>query len=140
MFDGVNIFSSDVIWRHILSDLGAHVSDTPIAYGIDFDSLDIVKPVSMLELRNAVQHALDMDIGIIHNIFGRNVQMPTIQAKIIILLYKSGGMSASQLRNALGYSPNATTHAVDTAIYQLRRAFGHEFIKNINGVYQIGKL
>lgn len=140
MLDGINIFSSDSIWRHILSDLGANVSDAPIATGLDFDALNITTPISIMDLRSVIQHALDDDIRIIREIFGRNVQMPAIQAKIIILLYKSGGMSAVQLRTALGYSPDATTHTVDTAIYQLRRAFGHDFIKNVNGVYSIGKL
>ena len=36
--------------------------------------------------------------------------------------------------------PNMTTHAVDTAIYQLRKNYGKDFIQNKNGVYIIGKL
>ena len=73
-------------------------------------------------------------------ILGRDVHLPYIQAQIVILLYKSGGMSAADLRTALGYAPNATTHAVDTAIYQLRKLFGREFIINSNGVYKIGRI
>ena len=60
--------------------------------------------------------------------------------QILVCLYKTGGMTALQLKDALGYAPNASTHAVDTAIYQLRRMYGREFIQNNNGVYCIGEL
>ena len=49
-------------------------------------------------------------------------------------------MTVDQLKCALGYSPDASTHTVDTAIYQLRRAYGRDFILNTDGVYSLGKL
>ena len=140
MLDGVRIFSSDAIWRQILTDLGATVVDGPDGTGIDFDSLGLDMPTSVPALRAAIQRAADDDIRIIRDIFGRNVHLPMIQARIVILLYKSGGMSGADLRAALGYAPDATTHSVDTAIYQLRRTFGRNFIQNDNGVYRIGQL
>ena len=73
-------------------------------------------------------------------IFGMSVSLPRIQAQIIVLLHKSGGMTGNELRDALGYAPDTTTHTVDTAIYQLRRTYGRGFIINTNGVYRIGKL
>ena len=114
--------------------------DGPDGTGIDFDSLGLDMPTSVPALRAAIQRAADDDIRIIRDIFGRNVHLPMIQAKIVILLYKSGGMSGADLRAALGYAPDATTHSVDTAIYQLRRTFGRNFIQNDNGVYRIGQL
>lgn len=140
MLNGIKIYSSDSVWRQILSELGATVIDTPDANYINFDALDIKKPATPIEIKTAVQNAVDGNIQLLHNIFGKSVKLPYIQAQLIITLYKSGGMSASDLRNALGYSPNATTHAVDTAIYQLRKTFGRNFIINADGVYKIGRL
>ncbi len=140
MLNGIKIYSSDAIWRQILTDLGATVFDAPQPAVINFDTLNINLPATPMEISVAVQTALDGNIQLLHDIFGRNVQLPYIQAKIVIMLYKSGGMSANDLRVALGYSPNATTHAVDTAIYQLRKNFGREFIINNNGLYKIGRI
>lgn len=140
MLDGIRIYSSDEIWRQILSELGATVSAAPDKTYLDFDSLGITMPATPIMLKTVIQNAIDGNIQLLHDIFGRNIQLPYIQAQIVILLYKSGGMSANDLRNALGYSPNATTHAVDTAIYQLRKTFGRDFIINVNGVYKIGQL
>lgn len=140
MLDGLRIYSADPFWRDILSELGATVSDTPDATFLDFDSLDIKTPMTPIALKTTIQNAIDGNLQILYDIFGRNVQLPYIQAQIVIMLYKSGGISAADLRNALGYSPNATTHAVDTAIYQLRKTFGRDFIINVNGVYKIGRV
>ena len=77
---------------------------------------------------------------IITKIFGTNVRLSNLHTQIIVQLYKSGGMDSVRLKTSLGYSADATTHTVDTAIYQLRKMYGHEFIVNENGVYRIGKL
>jgi hypothetical protein len=63
-----------------------------------------------------------------------------LHAQIVVQLYKSGGIDAAGLKSALGYSADTATHTIDTAIYQLRKMFGHDFIINENGVYRIGKL
>lgn len=140
MLDGIKIFSSDSVWRQILSDFGATVPDSPDGADVNFDLLNIHLPASALDIKAAIQDVLDGDRLIIRNIFGHDIHLPAIQARIVIMLYKSGGMSGNDLRVALGYAPDATTHVVDTAIYQLRRTFGREFIQNNGGIYKIGKL
>lgn len=140
MLNGIKIYSSDEIWRQILSDLGATLCDTPDATCLDFDALDISLPATPLAIKTAVMRAMDGNIRILTHIFGHAVSLPHIQAQIVILLYRSGGMTSGDLRTALGYSPNATTHTVDTAIYQLRRTFGRDFIQNENGVYKLGRV
>ena len=140
MLNGIKIYSSDALWRHILSEMGATVFTTPDDADVNFDALGLAGPVSALAIQTAIQNALDGDIHVIHDIVGHNVHLPVIQARIMIMLHKSGGMSGAKLRAALGYSPSATTHAVDTAIYQLRRTFGRDFIINDNGVYRIGRV
>ena len=140
MLSDFKIYSSDAFWRQILSELGATVSDKEDSTFLNFDALNIPLPARPITIKTEIQKAIDSNIQLLHKILGKKVQLPYVQAQIIILLYKSGGMSAADLRNALGYSPNATTHAVDTAIYQLRKTFGRAFINNVNGIYKIGQL
>lgn len=139
MLKGIRVYSADAVWRNILRDLGATVLDAPTSGDIVLDSLNISMPVSMLELKAALLDAAD-NSKIIRNLFGTNVRMSALHARIIVQLYKSGGMSAGELKTALGYSADAATHTVDTAIYQLRKLYGRDFIVNENGVYRIGKL
>lgn len=139
MLTGVRIFSSDIIWRQILNDFGAIVLDAPDVTAVNFDDLAITSRVTPLELKSEILNATD-NRSILFQVFGQNVFLPKIQSQIVVLLYKTGGMTASQLRNVLGYAPDATTHTVDTAIYQLRKLYGRGFIRNTNGVYRLGKL
>ena len=139
MLNGIRVYSADPFWRNILNDLGATVLDTPNTTDLNFDSLHIVMPVSPMQLKSALLDATDYS-NVIRKIFGKNVLLSALHAQIIVMLYKSGGIDAGTLKSALGYSADATTHTVDTAIYQLRKMFGHEFIINENGVYRIGKL
>ena len=96
-------------------------------------------PISVLELKSKLIAATD-NSKIIHKIFGTNARLSNLHAQIVAHLYKSGGMDSGTLKTALGYSADAATHTVDTAIYQLRKMYGHDFIVNDNGVYRIGKL
>ena len=139
MLNGIRIYSADPFWRSILSDLGATVLDVPSATGLNFDSLNIIMPISPLQLKAALLDAADSS-SIIRKIFGTSVRLSNLHAQIVVQLYKSGGMSSGTLKSALGYSPDTTTHTVDTAIYQLRKMYGHDFIINENGIYRIGKL
>ncbi len=139
MLRGIRIYTSDDAWRQILTDLGATVLDTPDASGIQFDSLGIEMPISGLGLKSAILGANDSG-HILKKIFGTAPKLPHLQSQIIVLLYKTGGMGNDELKSALGYAPGIATHTIDNAIYQLRRKYGHEFIKNENGVYKIGKL
>lgn len=139
MLNGIRIYSADPYWRNILSDLGATVLDSPKATDLNLDSLNIVMPVSPTQLKSALLDAIDSS-DIIRKIFKTNVRLSNLHAQIVVLLYKSGGMNSAALKSALGYSPDAATHTVDTAIYLLRKMYGHDFIINENGVYKIGKL
>lgn len=139
MLSGIRIYTSDIVWRQILGDLGACVLDAPSVTDINIDDLEISEILSPLELKAVLVNASDNGI-ILSKIFGKHVVLPHVQGQILSYLYKSGGMTAMQLKDALGYAPDASTHAVDTAIYQLRRTYGREFIQNNNGVYSIGKL
>lgn len=137
MLTGIRIYSGDAVWRSVLADLNAVVVDAPDIATVNFDELNIPTHCTVLELKAAILGAMD-NTNIIQSVFGRNVALAPLQRQIIVLLHKSGGMTGTQLRAALGYSPRATTHTVDTAIYQLRRAYGRDIIKNIDGVYKIG--
>lgn len=137
MLTGIRIYSGDAVWRSVLADLNAVVVDAPDIATVNFDELNIPMHCTVLELKAVILGAMD-NTNIIQSVFGRNVALAPLQRQIIVLLHKSGGMTGTQLRAALGYSPRATTHTVDTAIYQLRRAYGRDIIKNIDGVYKIG--
>lgn len=139
MLDGIRIYCSDLAWRQILSDLNATLSETPGFADLNFDLLKIDTPISVIDLKTLILKSTD-DSEIIRKIFGSNVNLTRLQSMIVVSLYKTGGLNAEELKIALGYSPNATTHTVDTAIYQLRKMYGHDFIKNNQGIYSIGKL
>lgn len=139
MLNGVRIFTKDKIWRQILADFGATVTDAPAVTDIDFDELAISDVITPLQLKSAILSATDNG-HILSGIFGGHVSLPRLQSGIIVLLHKTGGMRYAELRSALGLMPNITSHAIDTAIYQLRQKFGREFILNTDGVYKLGKL
>lgn len=139
MLTGIRIYSSDVVWRNILADLNAVVLDAPDTAEVNLDDISLEIPVSALDLKAAILSALD-NTKILQDIFGKAVYLPQLQAQIVVWLYKTGGLSLNALKKVLGYMPNMTTHAVDTAIYQLRKNYGKDFIQNKNGVYIIGKL
>ena len=139
MLKGVRIYTSDTIWRQILTDFGATVLDAPTTTDINFDNLNISSPLTPMELKSAILNAND-NASVLREIFGGDVSLPRLQAQIIVSLYKSGGMTGNELKDALGYAPDVATHTVDTAIYQLRRAYGRGFIIHSNGMYRLGKL
>lgn len=139
MLSGVRIYTSDNTWRQILGDLNAIILNAPDATCVNFDELSVSDVMSAVELKALVLQAAD-DGRILTQIFGTPQSLPRIQTQIIALLYKTGGMTMSELKHALGYAPDIATHTVDTAIYNLRRVYGRDFIKNLNGVYSLGKL
>lgn len=139
MLNGVRIYASDTIWRQILTDFGATVLDAPNSTDINFDNLNVSGPLTPLELKSLILNAND-DAAVLRDVFGADVSLSRVPAQIVVALYKSGGMTGSELKVALGYAPDVATHTIDTAIYQLRRAYGRGFIVNTNGVYRIGKL
>jgi hypothetical protein len=139
MLNGVRIYTSDKIWRQILADFGATVTDVPAVTDINFDKFKIADTISPLQLKSLILSAVD-NSDLLYNLFGKSVSLPDLQARIVVLLSKTGGVSYTDLKSMLGFMPGVATHTIDTAIYQLRQKFGREFIENINGVYKIGKL
>lgn len=139
MLAGMRVFTSDNVWRQILTDLNAIVLDAPGTVDIDFDDIELECPISLLELKSILLAACD-NSRILNKFFGAPISLPYIQGKVVVALYKSGGMTALELKSALGYATDTSTHTVDTAIYQLRRKFGREFILNSNGVYKLGRI
>ena len=139
MMENIRIYASDKYWRQIFSDLGLIVVDSPNLADIVFDDIDIDTPISILGLQNAILNHVD-NTDIIYKIFGKDVVLSNLQRKLIVLLYKNPDITIRELKNALGMSPDMATHAVETAIYQLRKKYGHDFIINTNGKYKIGQL
>jgi chromosome condensin MukBEF MukE localization factor len=140
MLSGIRIYSTNPIWRHILSELGATVTDAPNVLDINFDKIAPDNPVSVTELKSLILSSAD-DSKILQSVFGDNVpQLSEIQKNIIISLVRTGGMTSTELKNALGYMPDVATHTIDTAIYTLRKLCGHNFIVLENGVYKIGSV
>ena len=137
MLSGIRVFTSACVWRQILADLNATVLDAPGAMDLNLDTLELNNPVSPMELKALLLSACD-NSRLLNEFFGAPTFLPYIQGKIVVALYKSGGMTATELKSTLGYAADATTHTVDTAIYQLRRKFGREFITINNGVYKLG--
>ena len=139
MLSGINIFTNDSIWRQILKELNANVLDAPNHTDLNLDDLELKGAISPMELKTLILGACD-NYRTLSKIFGCQTQLPYIQGKIVIALYKTGGMTALELKRALGYAIDTSTHAVDTAIYQLRRKFGRDFVVNENGVYKLGRI
>ena len=139
MVENVKIYATDECWQHIFRDLGATVVDNPKMADIVFDDIDISLPVSVAHLKSIIFNCQDNQ-DIIKGIFGKYVILPTLQHKIIVALHKNPDITIAELKELLGVLPNVTTHTVENAIYQLRKNYGHDFIKNVGGKYRIGHL
>ena len=139
MLSDIKIYTSDTYWNQILSDLGAVMVDSAKLADVVFDDLKIDTPVSIVDLQNIILSKVD-NCDIIRNVFGSDVKLSNLQRRLIVLLYKNPNINIHDLKNALGISPDITTHAVETAIYQLRKKYGHNIIENINGKYKIGRI
>ncbi|MBQ0013565.1 MAG: hypothetical protein KBS86_03290 [Proteobacteria bacterium] len=140
MLDGILVFSSDSVWRQILTDLGANVLSAPTVLSVNIDDLHLNKPLSVIDLKMQLLRLMD-NANVFKVLFGKNIPMfSSLQRNIIIAIYKTGGVSGKDLRDILGFSPDITTHTVDTAISQIRKTAGHDFIQNKNGKYIIGNV
>lgn len=139
MLSGIKIFASDTVWQHILTELGATLTADSVLCDANFDKLNPRGAISITDLKSAIITEMD-NTKIMDAVFGKPVSLSPTQAQIVTLLYKSGGLSAGDLKTALGYAPDATTHSVETAIYGLRKLYGHDFIKNINGIFTLGRV
>jgi len=139
MINNVKIYVSDKYWNQILGDLGCCIVETPGAADVVFDDLDIKTPITVVDLENTIFNYMN-NTDTIRRIFGENVILPTLQHKIVVLLYKNPNMTMADIKSALGISPDVTSHVVENAIYQLRKKYGHKFIENTNGKYKIGRI
>ncbi len=139
MLSGIRVFSSDSVWQQILADFNATVVQDKMFADVNVDDLRLDLPISPAKLKSCIMAAADC-AGVLESIFGHPVSLSRLQSQIVVRLFQSGGMTADELKVALGYAESANTHTVDTAIYGLRKIFGHEFIKNDQGVYKIGRI
>ena len=139
MLSGIKIFTSDTVWQRILTELGAVVTTDSVLCDVNLDELNPRMSIPVAELKSAIIAKMD-NTRIIDSVFGKHVSLSPTQTQIITLLYKSGGMSSDDLKVALGYAPDATTHSVETVIYGLRKLYGHDFIKNIDGIFTLGRV
>lgn len=141
MLNGIRIYTADNLWRKILTDLSAIVTNAPNVADVNLDSLKLPRQITPLELKATILNGIDIaQRKVIKRVFNKIVFLPRLQMQIVVLLVQTGGMSAAELKNVMGYLPDTATHTIDTAIYQLRKAYGHDFIKNENGKYSIGNL
>lgn len=139
MLNGISIYATNKVWRKILIDLGATLVDDSKLADLNFDSLKVTDNLTPIELQSIILNTIDTNQReIIKKIFKKSEVLPSLQKSIVVLLYKTGGISASDLKSVMGYSPDIATHTIDTAIYQLRKTYGKDFIKNENGKYFIG--
>ncbi|MCL2369496.1 MAG: hypothetical protein FWC83_02370 [Alphaproteobacteria bacterium] len=136
MLSGITFFTEDKIWSGILSDFGAAAADKEIA--------DVIfrtgnKPVSPIELKSKIIKTIETERRRALKKVGATTDMSENSKKIITLLVRAGkhGLSAESLKIAIGYAPDANSHALDTSIYNLRKSFGTDFIKTDKGKYFI---
>lgn len=139
MLENIKIYASDKFWNHILTDLGANICDSPNVADVIFDDIKPKAPVSVPELQTLILGAFE-NKDIIHAVFGRDIFLPKLQHKIIVFLYKNPNITMRELKDMIGVLPNITTHAVENAVYQLRKTYGCDIIQNINGKYKIGRI
>ncbi len=139
MMENIRIYTSDKYWRQIFIDLGVVVVDSPNLADVVFDDINIDTPISIPNLQTLVLNNID-NSAIVQSVFSKDVVLSNLQRRLIVFIYKNPGITMRELKLALGVSPEIDTHAVETAIYQLRKKYGHDFIINKNGKYKIGRL
>ena len=139
MLKNIKIYTSDKYWNGILTDLGCCVVDSPNASDVIFDDIKIKTPISIRDLQKTILSHFEND-DVIRAVFGDDVVLSRLARKIIVTLYKNPYISMSELKQFLGVTPDLTTHAVENVIYQLRKTYGSDIIKNENGKYKIGRI
>ena len=137
MLENIKVYTTDKYWNHIFSDLGMVVVDSPKIADVVFDDVDMTMPVSISELQAVILNKFE-NKDIICAVFGHDVVLSKLQHKIIVILYKNPNITMNELKDIIGVLPNVTTHAVENAVYQLRKLYGYDIIQNIDGKYKIG--
>lgn len=136
MLENIKIYTSDACWNHIFSELGVCVVDEPKNADVIFDGNEIPTPVSGMELQKIILDKFE-NKDIIKSVFGDFVVLPELQHKIVVALYKNPNISMVDLKKIVGISPDIKTHTVENAVYNLRKKYGRNFIKNTDGGYKI---
>ncbi len=138
MIDGIRIFTTDQVWQGIIKNLGGIIVADKNMADVNLDAMKVKQPISMIELKSQIlQTAAQNQKKIILKVFGCDVALSDLQMRIVVLLARAGSISSANMKSVLGIAPDATTHAIDTAIYNLRRVFGRDFIKLKNGRYEL---
>jgi len=135
----IKVYTKDQYWNHILTDLGVDVVSESSMADVILDEIDIQTPISVTDLQSILINAAN-NTEIIKSVFGKDVFLPALQHKIVVLIYKNPCINIKDLKSALGIAPDIATHSVENAIYQLRKIYGHDFILNENGGYKIGSI
>jgi len=137
MLNGITFYTDDKIWAGILSDLNAAAMGKDIA---DIVFVPVSGPVSVIELKSQIIKHIDGERDAAMRAIGTDLDLPENIIKIITLLSRAGtdGISGDSLKIAIGYAPDAISHALDTTIYNIRKMFGQDFIKTDKGRYFIG--
>jgi hypothetical protein len=139
MLENIKVYTSDAIWNHILSDLGVVIVDSLNLADVNFDDIEINAPVSIEELQSLILAQFE-NKDIMNAVFGKDVVLPKLAHKIIVVLYKHPNITMRELKDMIGVLPDLTTHAVENAVYQLRKTYGCDIIQNIDGKYKIGRV
>ena len=140
MLSGIAFWTDDNIWIGILTDLGGVYVDKNIADLIFIPSKYPAK-INPSVLKSRIMSDIDKSFldAALRVCRDKSSMLSRPQIKIIALLERSGlgGISGEDLRAAMGYSADAATHALDTAIYNIRKIMGSDFIKTNNGKYEL---
>ena len=139
MLENIKIYTSDTYWKGILTDLGANVVDSLNVADVNFDDIKINTPISINDLQNVILERFE-NKDIIESVFGYDVVLPMLQHKIIVALHNNPNITMRELKDLLGVLPNVSTHAVENAVYQLRKIYGCDIIINKDGKYSIGRI
>jgi hypothetical protein len=139
MLENIKVYTADEFWNHIFSDLGVIVVDSPNAADVVFDDIDTNTPISVSQLQERILAQFE-NKDIIRTVFGREIVLPRLQHKIIVILCKNPNITMRELKDMIGVLPDVTTHAVENAVYQLRKTYGCDIIQNIDGKYRIGRI
>lgn len=139
MLENIKVYTSDKYWNHIFSDLGVTLVDSPNLADVNFDDIELNEPISVDDLQSLILEYFEQS-DIMRNVFGRDVVLPKLQHKIIVVLYNHPNITMHELKDLIGVLPDMTTHAVENAVYQLRKVYGYDIIQNIDGRYKIGRV
>lgn len=139
MLENIKVYTSDKYWNHIFSDLGVTLVDSPNLADVNFDDIELNAPISVDDLQSLILEYFEQS-DIMRNVFGRDVVLPKLQHKIIVVLYNHPNITMHELKDLIGVLPDMTTHAVENAVYQLRKVYGYDIIQNIDGRYKIGRV